>query len=96
VDTLDHIAVVVPNIAQAIDWYTKTFECEVSYQDDTWAFIEFENVKLALVVKGQHPPHMAVMRKDAETFGQLTEHRDGTKSCYIEDPAGNSVEVEKV
>jgi catechol 2,3-dioxygenase-like lactoylglutathione lyase family enzyme len=94
-DTLDHIAVVVPNIAQAVDWYTKTFECEVSYQDDSWAFIEFENVKLALVVKAQHPPHIAVLRKDAQKFGELTAHRDGTQSCYIEDPAGNSVEVQE-
>ena len=93
-DILDHVAVVVPDIAQAVEWYTKTFKCTVSYQDDTWAFIDFQNVKLALVVKGQHPPHVAVMRKDAEKFGKLTEHRDGTRSCYITDPAGNSVEIE--
>jgi catechol 2,3-dioxygenase-like lactoylglutathione lyase family enzyme len=95
-DTLDHVAVVVSNIAQAVDWYTKTFQCEVTYQDDTWAFIEFKNVKLALVVKGQHPAHIALLRKDAESFGKLTSHRDGTQSCYIKDPAGNSVEVQKV
>jgi catechol 2,3-dioxygenase-like lactoylglutathione lyase family enzyme len=94
-DTLDHVAIVVPNIAQAVDWYTRTFECEVSYQDDTWAFIEFDNVKLALVRSGQHPAHIALLRKDAEKFGKLTGHRDGTWSCYIEDPAGNSVEIEK-
>jgi catechol 2,3-dioxygenase-like lactoylglutathione lyase family enzyme len=94
-DTLDHIAVIVPDIAKAVDWYTKTFECQVSYQDETWAFIEFENVKLALVIKGQHPPHIAVLREDAEKFGNLTGHRDGTHSCYIEDLAGNAIEIEK-
>jgi catechol 2,3-dioxygenase-like lactoylglutathione lyase family enzyme len=29
----------------------------------------------------------------AEGFGALTTHRDGTRSTYVKDPAGNSVEI---
>ena len=38
------------DIKGAVEWYTKTFHCRVSYQDDTWAMLEFANLKLALVV----------------------------------------------
>jgi extradiol dioxygenase family protein len=95
-DTLDHVAVAVSDIGTAVDWYQKTFRCEVSYQDNTWALLDFENVKLALVMPDQHPPHIAVLRNDAESFGELTIHRDGTRSCYIKDPYGNAVEIESI
>ncbi len=42
-DSLDHVAIPVEDVAAAVDWYTKTFRCEVSYQDDTWAFLKFGN-----------------------------------------------------
>ena len=41
----------------------------------------------------QHPPHIAVCSADAERFGPLTTHRDGTRSIYVRDCAGNSVEI---
>jgi hypothetical protein len=65
----------------------------VNYQDDTWALLRFANIQLALVIPEQHPPHVAVLRPDAQRFGELVTHRDGTRSCYIEDPAGNAVEI---
>ena len=90
---IDHIAVPVNNVKEAVDWYTSKFACTVDYQDDTWAFLNFENIKLALVVPDQHPPHIAFIRDDAHTYGKLKTHRDGTKSTYIRDPSGNSVEI---
>ncbi len=92
-DPVDHIAIAVPDVAAAVAWYTSNFRCDVRYQDDTWAFLAFENVKLALVVPAQHPPHLAFRRADAESFGPLKTHRDGTRSVYVRDPAGNSIEI---
>jgi catechol 2,3-dioxygenase-like lactoylglutathione lyase family enzyme len=92
-DSIDHIAIPVENVATALDWYKKTFNCEVSYQDDTWAFIKFDNIKLALVIPSQHPAHIAFVSPEAEKSGALKLHRDGTRSCYVTDPAGNSIEI---
>lgn len=92
-DPLHHLAMSVTDIAKAVDWYTSTFACQVRYQDDTWALLQFQNLQLALVIPEQHPPHVAFARTDAERFGSLKTHRDGTRSCYIEDPAGNAVEI---
>ncbi len=92
-DTIDHIAVAVNDVAEAVKWYQETFKCEVEYQDKTWAFLCFNNIKLALVVPNQHPSHIAFVSDRAESFGKLKKHRDGTSSVYIKDPAGNSVEI---
>jgi catechol 2,3-dioxygenase-like lactoylglutathione lyase family enzyme len=92
-DRIDHVAVSVRDIDRAVDWYTRSFRCRVTYRDPTWAFLEFDNLKLALVVPEQHPPHIAFVSPNAETFGPLRTHRDGTRSTYLADPAGNSVEI---
>jgi catechol 2,3-dioxygenase-like lactoylglutathione lyase family enzyme len=92
-DSLDHVAIPVEDVAAAVHWYTKTFRCEVTYQDDTWAFLKFGNIKLALVVPAQHPAHVGIVSPDAAKFGTLKLHRDGTRSCYVKDPAGNAVEI---
>jgi catechol 2,3-dioxygenase-like lactoylglutathione lyase family enzyme len=92
-DSIHHIAMSVKDIKTAVDWYTRNFQCKVSYQDDTWAFLEFANLKLALVIPSQHPAHIAFLSPEAEKFGPLKPHRDGTRSCYVTDPAGNSIEI---
>lgn len=92
-DDLHHVAVQVPDIAAAVSWYEDKFRCAVDYQDATWAMLRFANTRLALVLPDQHPPHFAVTRADAESFGTLTGHRDGSRSIYVEDPSGNAVEV---
>jgi catechol 2,3-dioxygenase-like lactoylglutathione lyase family enzyme len=92
-DRLDHVAVVVPDIAAAVDWYTSHMKCEVKYQDATWAMLKFANTGIALVMPGQHPGHLGFVSNEAEKHGELKTHRDGTRSCYIHDPAGNAVEI---
>jgi catechol 2,3-dioxygenase-like lactoylglutathione lyase family enzyme len=92
-DLIDHIAIQVPNIDEAILWYTKTFKCKVEYRDATWAYLRFGNILLALVVPEQHPSHIAFTVEHAERFGPLKQHRDGTLSTYVNDPAGNAVEI---
>ncbi len=94
-DQLHHVAVQVSDIERSIAWYQARFDVEIGYQDATWALLRFANVSLALVQPAQHPPHFAVARSDAAAFGDLTPHRDGTASVYIEDPDGNAVEVLK-
>jgi len=92
-DRLDHVAVVVPDVAAAVEWYTANMKCQVKYQDSTWAMLKFANTGIALVMPGQHPGHLGFVSNEAEKHGQLKTHRDGTRSCYIHDPAGNAVEI---
>src|SRR4029434_1629311 len=94
-DPVHHVAIEVENIERAIRWYTERFRCHVSYQDESWAFLEFANIRLALVLPHQHPAHIAFERGDAQAFGPLTPHRDGTSSVYVTDSEGNSVEILK-
>ena len=92
-DSIHHIAVSVNDIASAVDWYRATFACEIEYQDDTWAMLKFANASLALVLPHQHPPHIGFATPKAESYGELKTHRDGTRSIYISDSAGNAVEL---
>jgi catechol 2,3-dioxygenase-like lactoylglutathione lyase family enzyme len=92
-DRLHHVAIVVPEIAPAVAWYRGQFGVEIVYEDATWALLRFANIDLALVVPGQHPPHIAIERADAKRYGKLKTHRDGTASVYAEDPFGNVIEI---
>ena len=91
-DTMHHVAVSVTDIRGTVDWYTKNFGCKVKDQDETWALVEFANISLAFVLPEQHPPHLALLREPS-TYGEPKKHRDGTRSVYLQDPAGNKVEV---
>jgi len=92
-DRMDHVAVPVKNIQSAIEWYRQRFRCNVLYRDESWAMIEFANIKLALVLPSQHPGHLSFVSPRASEFGELKLHRDGTRSVYVTDPDGNSVEL---
>lgn len=92
-DMLQHVAISVTDIDEALDWYRAQFDVETVYADESWALLRFANISLALTLPEQHPPHIAVERDDAASFGALTRHRDGTASVYIEDPWGNTVEI---
>ena len=58
-DSIDHIAIQVSDINQAVKSYTDKFDCEVIYIDTTWAMLKFDNINLALVIPTEHPPHIA-------------------------------------
>jgi len=94
-DTVDHVAVVVDDIGQAVNWYSSRFRCEVAYQDDTWALVRFANISIAFVLPGHHPRHVGIHREDIEQFGNVGVHRDGVRFVYLEDVSGNVVEVVK-
>jgi catechol 2,3-dioxygenase-like lactoylglutathione lyase family enzyme len=92
-DSIDHIAISVQDVPAAVAWYRDHFQCEIRYQDATWALLHFGNIDLALVIRDQHPPHIGFVTPDAEKWGALKTHRDGTRSCYIDDPSGNALEM---
>lgn len=95
-DTIHHIAIPVTDVGATLKWYKNQYDVTVSYVDETWALIQFDNVALALVLPEQHPPHFAIVSDHAERYGTLTPHRDGTASVYIKDPAGNAIEMLKL
>ena len=88
-ESIDHIAIVVTNIKNAVNWYTKNRDCEVIYQNETWADLQFENIKLALVLPQDHPAHIAFVD---ESITNGTKHRDGSESIYEHDTFGNIIE----
>ena len=92
-DHIHHLAIPTTNVAESVTWYTTHTQCTVEYQDETWALLGYENIQLALVIPGQHPPHLAIVRDNAEQFGPLVTHRDGTRSIYVKDNAGNQLEI---
>ena len=94
-DSLHHVAIQVKDIERALQWYSENFNSEIVYLDETWALLRFQNIYLALVVPGQHPPHIAIEHSGAESYGTLTRHRDGTESIYINDSEGNTIEMMK-
>ena len=87
-ESIDHIAIVVTNINHAVNWYIENRDCEVIYQDESLADLQFENIKLALVLPQDHPPHIAFVDESIEG----TEHRDGSESIYEHDTFGNIIE----
>ena len=92
-DKIHHVAIQVEDISKSVEWYKKNFEVEVSYQDETWAMIDFENTSLALVKPEQHPFPLAIESIQAEIYGYLIKYRDGTASVYILSIAGIKLEM---
>ena len=89
-DNIDHVAIQVTHIARGVAFYKKNFNCEVEYEDQSWALLKFENTKLALVLPAEHPPHIAIIDDELEG-GDV--HRDGSRSKYEHDGYGNMIEI---
>ena len=91
---VDHIAIPVDDIYEACGWYRVALKAKTLYHDETWALLELDNTKLALFLRGSHPPHFAV-EVNPEFYNNLEfkKHRDGSKYHYLTDPWGNCVEL---
>ncbi len=97
----DHVAQQVPDVADAVAWYSRTVPgCEVLYQDDSWAFLAVNGTKLALIQNQKHPAHVAwrvseadLERLAAEHGVEVRTHRDGTRSFYLRAPGDNWIEM---
>jgi catechol 2,3-dioxygenase-like lactoylglutathione lyase family enzyme len=97
---LDHIAIACPDIAATVQYYVSSFGAQILYADDTWALLQVGRGKIALVSPHQHPPHLALrvdlptLQAAAQQAGQtIQHHRDGSQGIYLQDPAGNNVEL---
>ena len=88
-EKIDHVAIAVTNIKHAVKWYTENRKCKVNYQDNSWAELQFSNIKLALVLPHEHPAHIAFIDN---TIKNGTKHRDGSESVYDHDTFGNIIE----
>ncbi|MGD9696930.1 MAG: VOC family protein [Thermoleophilia bacterium] len=97
----DHVAQQVPDIAQAVEWQTRTIPgTRVLYQDETWALVESGGARLAFVLPGQHPSHLAYRVDDAELERIAAEHgvaiathRDASRSIYLRGPGALETEI---
>jgi catechol 2,3-dioxygenase-like lactoylglutathione lyase family enzyme len=93
-DSIHHIAIECDDVRRTVYWYLETFMCSVEHLDDTWAMLRFDNVRLALVTRGSHPPHLGFVMPDF-MVQHPERHRDGTESQYVKDPSGNTIELIK-
>jgi catechol 2,3-dioxygenase-like lactoylglutathione lyase family enzyme len=97
----DHVALQVPDVAEALAWWRANVPgSEVLYADETWGLLEAAGAKIAFVVADQHPGHLAFKVSDAElerlAAGRgvdASPHRDGSRSFYLDAPGGHHVEV---
>tara|TARA_Y100001968_G_scaffold290069_1_gene293612 strand:+ start:1263 stop:1568 length:306 start_codon:yes stop_codon:yes gene_type:complete len=89
---IDHLALESSNIEKSVSWYREQFNCEVTYQDSSWALIRFDNISLALVSPGEHPPHFAIVDKNVRYLKDHKVHRDGIAYRYEPDPDLNVIE----
>lgn len=88
----DHVAFEVTDIARSVDWYLKNYEgATLIYSDETWGMVQVDGVRIALVIKGTHPPHVAITQK-GPVPAEAKQHRDLTYYIYDKDPDGNVIE----
>ena len=89
---IDHIALQVNDIKESVEYY-KDYGASIIHQDDTWAFLQFDNIKLALVIEDEHPYHIAFEVDMLPHTENVKKHRDGSISYYIKDPSDNTIEI---
>jgi len=91
---IDHIALQVDDIYEGCEWYYSQFNANVLYFDQSWALLQFDNIKLALILPNEHKNHLAVevVTKSYPNL-EFKQHRDGSNYHYLTDPWGNCVEL---
>ena len=92
-DDIHHLGLVVADLEQSKNWYLTSFSCEVLSETKTEIVLQFNNIRLSLVLPSHQPSHLAFVRDDANTLGELRKQQDGTFSTFISDPTGNAVEI---
>lgn len=96
---IDHVAFVVPNIEDAVNWYLENAKAKIIYKDKTWALIDIFGNKIAFALPNMHPNHVALLVKSKDQFpefllenDEIRQHRDGSQYIYLKDPFGNAIE----
>jgi len=90
---IDHILVNITNLEESLKWYTSSFSCELLYKTKTLAVLKFENIKVILSLPSEQRAHVAFLKENAASFGELREQSDLCISTFIADPSGNQVEL---
>ena len=96
-DTIDHIALLVDDLEMAEEWYCDKLNAKVTFRDEKYTRIKFENTNIALIDKKHYShSHFAILVENKEDLplheGMAVHHRDGTIGVYVEDPFGNYLE----
>ena len=90
----DHVAINVKNLDVSIEWYLNNLNASIDYCDESWAMLSIGDVKVALTLASQHPPHLAFKVEDfGKDFENTNLHRDNSRYLYMTDPDGNTVEL---
>lgn len=97
----DHAAQQVPDVAAALEWWSALVPgARVLYADESWGLLEAGGARLAFVSADEHPNHLAfkvsgeeLARLAASHGVQVSGHRDGSRSFYVDAPGGSGVEV---
>ena len=92
-DHLHHIAINVADLKAAVKWYQSSFNCEIIFEGRTEVQLQFANTILCLILPSQERPHVAFLRHDAHTIGELRPRNNGVESTFIADPTGNTIEI---
>ena len=91
----DHIALNVKNIHTSVVWYKENMKADVEYEDQTWAMLAVDGIKIALTLEGHHPSHIAFQVDSLSDFPdgcEIKQHRDGSWYYYDRDLSGNVIE----
>ena len=94
---VDHIAILVDDLAVAEEWYTDKLSGKVTFRDPKYIRMRVSNVNIALIDKKHYPyAHFGILVEKIEDLplelGDAVYHRDGTVGVYVKDPFGNYLE----
>ena len=93
---MDHVAIRVPDLDLAQEWYEKNLGAELQFKDRFYRRMLLNNTTLALIDENRYPSnHIGVLVENIANLpdvGTRIGHRDGTIGVYVEDPFGNVVE----
>ena len=93
---IDHIAIRVPDVIKAANWYIENVGGKLTHIDTYYRRIAINNISLAIIDENKYPDnHIGVLVENVEDLpkiGLRMEHRDGTIGVYVKDPFGNMVE----
>tara|TARA_R100000008_G_scaffold15633_1_gene7626 strand:+ start:1246 stop:1587 length:342 start_codon:yes stop_codon:yes gene_type:complete len=93
---VDHIAVLVDDLDEALDWWQERLGAAVTHRDEFYYRLSVNNTNIALISKNKYPSaHIGILCDSYHELpkeGTKVEHRDGTVGVYQEDPSGNVVE----
>ena len=86
---INHVSISVPHLQRALEYYEKNFNCEMAHRDESQIVLDFENIKLVLVLLSEEPAHIAY---DMDFMKDGDVNYDGSHSTYTHDGFGNIVE----